>query len=345
VSRIAVIAPVSSSTGFGCDALARMKSLVEQGYEIIVRPSLKAGDLPNWLRVRLSGPEIPKEKNELLIGPPAILPTPGRRSVYYSTLESTQPTAHSLKMLERAAAVIVPCAWNRESLSHVGFTKPVRICPQGVDETIFKPRANNKGSVFLIGAAGNSANSGVGRKGLEDVITAFTLAFPRDPRVVLVVKEHPGSPLVCFDRRVELVKEQWTQQRLAEWYASLDVFVSMSHGEAWGRMVHEAMACGVPVITPNHGGVAEYFQPDCGWDLPWTDTPASDGWAGSWCQADFDSLVECMREVRANPDVCQERGRNARKRAMDFTWHKVNPQFIHALLDFGVIEQHQSNLI
>lgn len=210
---------------------------------------------------------------------------------------------------------------------------------------MFKPCSKPHRDVFVFGAAGDSARGSAGRKGLERVIEAFATAFPRDAKVVLIVKDHAASPLICFDRRVEIVRETWSQQRLSEWYSSLDVFVSVSHGEGWGRMVHEAMASRIPVITPKHGGIAEYFAPDCGWEIPWTEVPAENGWSGSWGQPIFQDIVEAMREARAKPQLCDNRGEQARHQALLFTWAKVNPLFIETLIELGAIKKRAANLV
>ena len=39
------------------------------------------------------------------------------------------------------------------------------------------------------------------------------------------------------------------KERLKEYYHAADIFVLMSIGEAWGLVINEAMACGLPVIT------------------------------------------------------------------------------------------------
>jgi len=52
------------------------------------------------------------------------------------------------------------------------------------------------------------------------------------------------------------------QKKLAGIYSSADVFVSSSRYEGFGLPGLEAMACGVPVVTTDSGGVREYAIPE-----------------------------------------------------------------------------------
>lgn len=51
--------------------------------------------------------------------------------------------------------------------------------------------------------------------------------------------------------------DKFTDQYLAVVYRSADVFASASTGEGYGLTKHEAMACGVPCITPNYAASVE----------------------------------------------------------------------------------------
>jgi len=44
---------------------------------------------------------------------------------------------------------------------------------------------------------------------------------------------------------------------MAQIYNAADVFLSTATGEGWGLPIHEAMACGIPVVVPNFGGYME----------------------------------------------------------------------------------------
>lgn len=49
---------------------------------------------------------------------------------------------------------------------------------------------------------------------------------------------------------------------IASLYTACDAFVLMTASEGWGMPFLEAMACGVPVIAPRHGGQLEFLNDD-----------------------------------------------------------------------------------
>jgi len=54
------------------------------------------------------------------------------------------------------------------------------------------------------------------------------------------------------------------RERLAAYYGLADALVFPTHGDAWGLVVNEAMACGLPVICSDAAGCVEDLVQGCG---------------------------------------------------------------------------------
>lgn len=86
-----------------------------------------------------------------------------------------------------------------------------------------------------------------------------------------------GAPTEEFARMQEEAQldnvhfvEFLDKERLKEYYRAADVFTLMTVGEAWGLVINEAMACGLPVITTDRcvAGVELVKQGENGYILP-----------------------------------------------------------------------------
>ena len=84
---------------------------------------------------------------------------------------------------------------------------------------------------------------------------------------------------------------------------ALDVFVSASEGEPFGRVVVEAMAAGVPVVSTDSGGKGEIVE---------------DGKTGILVeQGDIDSISRAMDELRRDPDMRARMSKEGRRVAIE----------------------------
>ena len=106
-----------------------------------------------------------------------------------------------------------------------------------------------------------------GRKGLEELVRAFAAVSARVPlaRLVLVGDgplrgrlEAVARTLGCRSK-VRFIGAM-PIARLAELYASADLFMLLSRWEGFGLVPMEAMASGVPVVSTGVGGIPEYVR-------------------------------------------------------------------------------------
>lgn len=80
------------------------------------------------------------------------------------------------------------------------------------------------------------------RKGTKTILEAVEIARKEIPRIVLDTYHGKGIP----------------QEKMAEKYCSADIFVEGSWHAGWNNPVAEAMACKVPVVCTDIGGVQDF---------------------------------------------------------------------------------------
>ena len=212
------------------------------------------------------------------------------------------------------------------------YGRRVEVIHNGVDVDAFAPHPRDRATRAAFGAGDDdvlavSVGRLVGWKGVRVAIDAIAAA-PRNVRYVVVGTgpeeerlKAQASALGVADRirfagRVE-------HEALPALLSQCDLFLQPSIGEeAFGISVVEAMACCVPVLASNNGGLPEIVVPgETGELLPPGDTAA---WS--------DAIASLSRD----PGRLRTLGRAARARAeAHFTW-TANALRHEALLEGGV---------
>lgn len=139
--------------------------------------------------------------------------------------------------------------------------------PSGVDQEMFRPdgpvapRHPLRSRIITVGSM-------VERKGLQEVIRAM----PAAPDAECVIVGGPPAELLpadTFARRLGALAESCgvadrvrllgavPHEEMAQWYRSADLLVTAPWYEPFGFTPLESMACGVPVIGSNVGGIAD----------------------------------------------------------------------------------------
>ncbi|MEH1058744.1 glycosyltransferase [Micromonospora sp. CPCC 206171] len=173
------------------------------------------------------------------------------------------------RALGRAAdRVIVQCQDEIGELVRLGVPRSrMALVPSGVNEEMFRPegpvapRDPARPRILTVGRM-------VERKGFQDVIRAL----PAVPEAECVVVGGPAAELLpadSFARRLGALAESCgvadrvklvgavPREEMGAWYRSADVLVAAPWYEPFGLTPLEGMACGVPVIGTNVGGIAD----------------------------------------------------------------------------------------
>ena len=189
-----------------------------------------------------------------------------RRDIVWHTMVEAQPVpAEWVAILNLCGAVWAPSRWVAEQFKEHGVTVPIFVSGYGISPRIHHPPVEQRplNAPLRVGCWGDTFGS---RKNVSQAIEAFLLAdLPADATLEVKVNAPrlltPQHLRVAgeIDSRVVIHNGSWTAQDLTDWLRSLDVMVYVSGGEGYGLMPLETMACGVPVISMIHTGMADYM--------------------------------------------------------------------------------------
>jgi len=261
-------------------------------------------------------------------------------------------TFHALRLAKRAGARVLWFTWQnlkrhyplpfrlieRYNLSHAdygiagsqgaaavwrekGYTGPLAVIPQfGVDPDIFTPRCGERdlSRGFLIGYAGRL----VPEKGVDLLLEAVA-EMDGVWRLAIVGTGPERDRLETLTRRLGLADrvffERWLpSSRLPAFYQELDVLVLPSRSrpnwiEQFGRVLIEAMACGIPVVGSDCGEIPNVVN-DAGLIFPEGDTGA---------------LQECLVRLMRDPDLWAGLAKCGRERVLaHFTQAQIAAQTV-----------------
>jgi glycosyltransferase involved in cell wall biosynthesis len=192
--------------------------------------------------------------------------------------------------LRHAAFVAARSPRAKELVERWGARGRVEVIPHAVPLwTDLPPREPS--DVFTIGFAGRF----VEEKGLRDLVAA-SHRVPGQSRLLLAGNGPLRSELASTSRNgvaVEVVSDL-THEEMTRAYARMDVLVLPSRttptwAEQFGRVLVEALWCGVPVVGSDSG------------EIPWVIDTTGGGLV--FPEGDVGALAQKLSELRANPDL------------------------------------------
>jgi len=139
--------------------------------------------------------------------------------------------------------------------------KTGEIIPNGVDLEIFKSKEDrkNKNEKIVL-----TVSRLVKKNGVDDLIKAGEyLNFPFKILIIGVGPDEEKLKELVRSKGLEdkvIFKGQVDYDQLPEHYVSADVFVRPSLSEGLGNVFLEAMACGLPVIGTEVGGIPDFLK-------------------------------------------------------------------------------------
>jgi glycosyltransferase involved in cell wall biosynthesis len=202
---------------------------------------------------------------------------------------------------------------------YYGRRAGVHVIPHGVDSAQFNPsrtadlRADARRAHGFGPADCVLLFVGDLRKG-ADVLIAAAAEVP-GTKVLLVSRSDPRPYLALATRHglAERVVSAGPTTAIERAYAAADVFVFPTRYDAFGMVVTEAMACGLPVVTSRQAGAAEIITD--GVDGILVPDPAD---CAAWTHA--------IAALAADPGARTRLGRAAAHTASRFTWDQVARQ-------------------
>jgi glycosyltransferase involved in cell wall biosynthesis len=183
-----------------------------------------------------------------------------------------------VKALHQATGIITVSQALKQRIIELGIAaKKIIVIPNGVDREVFHPlnreearqklSLNSEDPIILTVAALVSV------KGIDRLIDAMALLTHKDQKgrtKLFVIGE--GSERGGLESQISNLKLQdrvfllggKPQAELATWYSAADLFCLASHCEGCPNVVIEAMACGLPIVATDAGGVGELIDQSCG---------------------------------------------------------------------------------
>lgn len=209
--------------------------------------------------------------------------------------------------------MLVTCPMNVDAFHAVDPDVEIEVLPCGVDVNAFEEVDRPVDRPLTFGMIGMLA----GRKDPMTLIQAWNeLKAERpdfDARLELKTS-CPGLHPAMMDIYPDLTihDRAWSPQRVKDWYADVDVLISVSRGEGNNKPAMEFMSTGGPVIASDWSGHQNWLYPDSGWPLGGTLRPV---FAHRDDVLDFrvdvDELKKAMLDAWENRAETAEKGRRA----------------------------------
>ena len=146
--------------------------------------------------------------------------------------------------------------------------------PKGVDGMVSASPARICAASSASSTAWCSVSAGCLIKNMTLLLSAFARVAQSDPSAHLVlVGEGPEQASLAALAERHGVSKRVTfvgyvpQDQLGPYYRTADLFVLSSDFDNSPNVVLEAMACGLPAVSTNVGGAADYILPGQGGDL------------------------------------------------------------------------------
>ena len=180
-----------------------------------------------------------------------------------------------ISYLKRSHLIWVPSQWAKTVLISHGLTgDQIHIVHEGVNPDIYHPYCRPQSSasdIFRFFMCGKKET----RKGFDELLEGFKIAFGGDKTTELHLKADYfwGGQAQFEAKKDELygqidglgltnvvpISGELSRQDMALLYNNFDAMIFPSRAEGWGLPLIEAIACGLPVITTDYSGHAEYL--------------------------------------------------------------------------------------
>jgi glycosyltransferase involved in cell wall biosynthesis len=177
------------------------------------------------------------------------------------------PNARYRADIQQADALVAD-GWAAVNLPGM-LDRTVHAVPKGVDAPLFRPEGSGRRAE--LGLADRRVVLSVGRfvpiKNMALLVEAAALLHQSDPRMhLLLVGEGPEEEALRYRVAHLGLNDAVTfagyvpQEDMGQYYRAADVFALASDFDNSPNVVLEAMACGLPVVATDVGGVSEYVM-------------------------------------------------------------------------------------
>ncbi len=219
-------------------------------------------------------------------------------------------TAYVRKLYPHFDRVFAPSRQTVDVLHGLGVTQAVHQ-PLGVDSGLFAPRGRSGEWRQRNGIADDTVVLlYVGRFSAEKNLHVLADAVARlgSPYELVAIGDGPVRP---SGDRVRVLPYEADRDALAQAYGDADLFLHAGDQETFGLVALEAMACGLPMVGCQRGGIGELV-------------PADAGMTVSQCTGS--AFAEAVTALRQRDDAMLRKA--ARAQAVRYDWRNVLPGLI-----------------
>lgn len=208
----------------------------------------------------------------------------------------------------------------QETYSNFKVDKDIEVIPNFIDLSRFsrKPKDHFRKAIAPHGERLIVHTSNFRKvKRVQDVVHVFKKISPLIPSKLLLIGDGPerhNIEQLCRDLQLgDEVRFLGKQEMIEEVLSISDLFIMPSETESFGLAALEAMACQVPVITSNAGGIPELnVHGVTGFMSP---------------VGDVDDMAANALVILKNNETLQQFKQNAWKRAQEFDLQKILPLY------------------
>jgi glycosyltransferase involved in cell wall biosynthesis len=207
-----------------------------------------------------------------------------------------QPVRAAERLVHRYARFVLPVSEEADAvLRRRGYVGASEVLPLPIDTTVFEYQADHSANPPVIGYVGRLSEE----KGVDTLLEACARIVDLDYRCVVAGDGPARAQLHGLANRLRLDdRVQWVgyidHRQAGRVYGGVNVIVvpsktTPSWKEQFGRVVVEALAAGVPVITSDSG------------ELPSLVSRTSGGW--TFPEGNVEGLARQLRMVITEPDL------------------------------------------
>jgi glycosyltransferase involved in cell wall biosynthesis len=269
------------------------------------------------------------------------------RLLHLAWEESAIPDTLAGLMNLHLDGVLVPSEYSKRAIRDSGVRVPIAVIGHGIDHSGLLPRVI--GDRVKRGQITHSlpftflhVSSGLARKGIEELITAYCIAFSRHDPVLLVIKtfDNPTNTIDSwveqltntskYSPAIQIISEELDQRKMDFLYHVADALVLPSRGEGFNLPAAEGMVRGLPVIVARHGGHLDFcndensFLVDGSYEFSASHLKIPRSF---WARPSVAHLVETIRSVyrdgRSPASISAARAGQGQRDASRMRWRNV----------------------
>ncbi|MBG0807878.1 glycosyltransferase [Methylosinus sp. H3A] len=236
--------------------------------------------------------------------------------------------------------VIVASEFGQRICRNSGIRTPIAVCGCGLDPRDFSRRKNGLSRRHEDPFTFLHVSSGMARKGVEELLSAYVAAFSGSDNVELIIKtyRHPNNIVeVLYEKivkgsghepAVKILFEDLTDEEMARLYSAADVMVLPTRGEGFNLPAAEALFLGIPLITTRHSAHLDFCNDNNTILLDYVFESSEShlrGGESMWVRPNVSDLAVKMRSLfrRAAKNETEARVADGMKTASDLTWDKT----------------------